>query len=73
MTDEKSPMADQVSARDPNAPKAVANPTTEAEHACFYAGFSRGYEEGCNDLLFALAKGHQWALEKLASVKAEVD
>lgn len=66
-------MSDQASTRDPQAPKVMANPTTDGEHACFNAGFSTGYEEGRNDLLFALAKGHRWAVDKLEGVKSEVD
>lgn len=66
-------MADNANVPDPMKPRTFANPQTEGEHAAFNAGLSQGYEEGRNDLLFALASGHAWAAEKLASVKAEME
>jgi len=33
-------------------------------------GFADGYNEGRKDLLFALARGHQWALDALAAERA---
>lgn len=45
--------------RDPNAP---------AEQTPFV----RGYREGQDDLLFCLAKGFQWALDKLESYKVSL-
>lgn len=62
-----------VVAKDPNHVEPPVNIETENEQRCWSQGFSKGYQEGRDDLLFALAKGHAWATEKLNSVKAEVE
>lgn len=45
---------------------------TEREHQAYGKGRRAGYFEGRDDLLFALARHHEWALKVVEDAKARL-